>query len=88
VVYIELPAGYKPADIDIASVKLEGTIPAEPRPYAIGDYDKDGVPDLMVKFRRSDVIKLLPNGEQVTVHVTGKAGAASFEGIDVIKVLP
>jgi hypothetical protein len=96
VVYIELPTGYNVKDIDIASVRLEGpalseaegTIPAETWPYAIGDHDKDGIPDLMVKFRRSDVIKLLPNGNQVTVQVTGKVGTTAFEGVDVIRVMP
>jgi hypothetical protein len=87
VVYIELPAGLKPADIDIASIRLEGVVPAEARPYAIGDYDKDGIPDLMVKFKRSDVINLLQNGESVPVHVTGRVGSTTFEGVDVIRVI-
>jgi hypothetical protein len=86
VVYIELPAGYNPADIDISTIRLEGAIPAEPRPYAFGDRDKDGIPDLMVKFKRSEVINVLPNGDNVTVHVTGKVGAVTFEGVDVIRV--
>lgn len=88
VAYIELPSGYKPADIDISSVRLEGTIPAELHPSAIGDHDKDGIPDLMVKFKRSDVINLLSNGERVTVHVGGNLGTTTFEGIDIIKVMP
>jgi len=87
VVYIELPAGYMPSDIDISSLRLEGSIPAEPRPYEIGDYDKDGIPDLMVKFKRSDAISLLPSGEHVVVHVTGKVGSTAFEGVDIIRVI-
>jgi hypothetical protein len=86
VVYIELPAGHKVVDIDISSIRLEGTISAETWPYAIGDHDKDGIPDLMVKFKRSAVINLLPNGEQVTVHVTGKVSTTSFDGVDIIRV--
>jgi hypothetical protein len=86
-VYIELPAGYKPSDIDVSSIRLEGTIPAELRPYALGDYDKDGIPDLMVKFKRSDVIGLLPAGDNVPVHVVGKVGSITFEGVDVIRVI-
>ncbi len=42
----------------------------------------------MVKFKRGDVIKLLPNGDQVTVHVMGKVGTTTFEGVDVIRVIP
>ncbi len=87
VVYIELPVGYNVADIDISSIRLETTIPAELRPYAIGDHDKDGIPDLMVKFKRSDVINLLPNGEQVTVHVTGRVGVTTLDGVDIIRVM-
>jgi streptogramin lyase len=87
-VRIELPAGHKPADIDLASIRLEGTIAAEPRPYELGDFDKDGIPDLMVKFDRSKVLSLLPSGEKVKVHVTGKVGAVTFEGVDVIRVIP
>jgi hypothetical protein len=86
-VYIELPAGYNITDISIPSLRIEGTISAELRPYAIGDQDKDGIPDLMVKFKRADAINLLPNGEQVTVKVTGKVGTVTFDGVDVIRVL-
>ncbi|HWR57855.1 MAG TPA: hypothetical protein VN328_03110, partial [Thermodesulfovibrionales bacterium] len=88
VVYMELPKGYNVKDINISSIRLEGTIPAEPWPYAIGDYDKDGIPDLMVKFKRSNVINLLPLGDNVRVHVTGKVGATTFEGVDAIRVIP
>ncbi|WP_243689111.1 hypothetical protein, partial [Geotalea toluenoxydans] len=87
VVRIELPAGYDPADADISSIRLEGTIAAEARPYEIGDCDKDGIKDLMVKFRRSEVIKVLPSGERVPVHVTGKVGSVGFEGVDLIRVM-
>ena len=86
-VYIELSVGYKVADIDISSIRLEGTIPAETWPYTVGDYDKDGLPDLMVKFKRGDVISLLPNGELVPVHVTGRVGTTSFDGVDIIRVM-
>ena len=88
VVYIEFPAGYKPADVDVTTVRLEGSIPAELRPAAVGDHDKDGIQDLMVKFKRSAVISLLSSGEKVTVHVSGKVGAMSFDGVDVIRVIP
>jgi hypothetical protein len=87
VVYIELPVGYKAADIDVSSIRLEGTIPGELRPSAVGDQDRDGIPDLIVKFKRSDVINLLPNGDHVPVHVTGKVGTATFDGVDIIRVI-
>ncbi len=88
VVYIELPAGYNVTNIAISSIRLEGIIPAESWPYSIGDYDKDGIPDLMVKFKRSSVINILPNGDNVIVHVTGMVGTTTFEGVDRIRVIP
>jgi hypothetical protein len=48
----------------------------------------DGIPDLMVKFKRSDVINLLDCGDNVPVRVTGTAGTMTFEGIDTIRVIP
>jgi hypothetical protein len=87
VVYIELPVGYNVKDIAISSIRLEETIPAETWPYAMGDYDKDGIPDLMVKFNRDAVIKLLPLGTSVKVHVTGTVGSTTFEGVDTIRVI-
>jgi hypothetical protein len=87
VVYIELPTGYKVSDIQISSILLNGTIHAEAWPYSIGDYDKDGIPDLMVKFKRADVINLLPNGDRVQVLVNGTVGTTTFEGVDTIRVI-
>lgn len=87
VVYIELPQGYNVSDIIISSILFEGTIPAEPWPYNIGDYDKDGISDLMVKFKRADVINLLPNGDNIIVHVKGIVGTKTFEGFDIIRVI-
>ena len=88
VVYIELPSGYNVSGINISSVRFEGIIPAESWPYALGDYDKDGIPDLMVKFNRDDVINILPNGDNIPVHVTGIVGSTTFEGVDRIRVIP
>jgi hypothetical protein len=41
----------------------------------------------MVKFRRSEVIALLPEGKHVPVHVTGMVNSTTFEGVDVIRVI-
>jgi hypothetical protein len=86
-VYIELPDGYDVNDIIISSILLEGTVPAETWPYSIGDHDKDGIPDLMVKFKRADVINILPNGDNVLVHVSGTVGTVTFDGVDTIRVI-
>lgn len=75
------------SDIIISSIFLNGTIHAETRPYCIEDYDNAGIPDLKVKFKRSDVINLLPNGDNVQVLVTGTVGTITFEGVDTIRVI-
>lgn len=86
-VYIELPTGYNVADISVSSLRLNGTVPAVSWPYAVGDYDKDNIPDLMVKCDRTAAINLLPNGDHVTVTVTGTVGTTTFEGVDTIRVI-
>jgi hypothetical protein len=42
----------------------------------------------MVKFRRSDVIDVLPEGDEVPVTLTGTVGMVTFEGMDSIRVIP
>jgi hypothetical protein len=89
--YIELPEGYDVADINVSTIMLNGTVPSELRPTAIGDYDSDGVPDLMVKFNRTAVSELiLSQGIKygnVTLTITGKLNDGTlFEGSDVIRV--
>jgi hypothetical protein len=85
--YIELPEGYDPADIDASTVLLNETVPAEPEPTSVGDYDEDGLPDRTVKFSRSQVIDILPNGDQVEVRVGGEVAGEPFAGADTIRVL-
>lgn len=65
-------------------------------PTTIGDYDSDGIPDLMVKFSRTDVKTLLAvphydsgtgNGNNIEFVVTGDIAGNSFEESDWIKVI-
>ena len=96
-VAIELPHGYNAKDIDISSIRLEGTVHAESWPYEIKDHyldhgcDRDHTghnhSELTVKFKRDDVIAVLPVGDHVPVHVTGTIGSTSFEGVDIIRVI-
>lgn len=86
--YIELPEGYDVNDIDVGTVMLNETVPAEPKPTEIGDYDDDGIPDLMVKFDRSEVKDILEPGDAVPITVTGAlTDGPSFEGTDTIRVI-
>lgn len=95
-VEIELPHGYKVSDIDISSIRLEGTVAAEYLPHDAHGRSHDGCDhdrsrhdhsELTVKFRRSDVIAVLPEGKHVPVHVTGRVGGVVFEGADIIRVI-
>ena len=87
-VYTELPAGYNVTEINVSTMMLNETVPAELHPTEIGDYDDDGIPDLMVKFDRQAVIAMLPVGDAVNVTVTGKLyDGTPFEGSDTIRVI-
>jgi len=97
-VKIELPSGYRASDVDIASLRLEGTVHAEPWPYHAGcSHDEEGKHcnrdgdhgerEFMVKFRKSEALKVLPDGNRVPVHVIGRLGAMTFEGVDYIRVI-
>ncbi|MCK4736228.1 MAG: right-handed parallel beta-helix repeat-containing protein [Methanophagales archaeon] len=86
--YTALPEGYDVSAINVSTVMLNDRVQAETDPTEIGDYDEDGIPDLMVKFDRQAVIDTLPVGNAVNVTVTGKLyDGTSFEGNDVIRVI-
>ena len=85
--YIELPEGYHMADIDVSTILLNCTVSAETSPTAIGDYDADGVPDLMVKFDRNAVQGTVEAGESVEITITGQVNGTDFKGTDTIKVI-
>ena len=88
--YIELPEGYDVNDINVSSILLNDTIPAELEPIAIGDCDNDTVPDLMVKFNRTAVSEFILGQNiaygNVTLTITGEVAGTLFEGSDIIMV--
>jgi len=92
--YIELPEGYDVAGIDASTILLNDAIPAESRPIAIGDYDSDGIPDLVLKFDRAEVIEYILNSGitdkfmRVTLTITGKLNDGTpFQGSNTIRVI-
>ena len=85
-VYIELPPSYEVSQIDISSIRLNGTVPALTKPTEVGDYDSDGIPDLMVKFDKAAMQDTLTVGEEVEVTITGEVAGIVFEGSDTIRV--
>jgi hypothetical protein len=83
--YIELPEDYSVADIDVSSLLLEETVSANPRPVAIGDYDYDGVPDLMVKFDRGALAALLAPGDQEVTLSGYLEDGTPLVGSDIVR---
>jgi hypothetical protein len=93
--YIELPQGFDVGDIDIDTVAivavdeatLDDPLYAKLKPTSIGDYDSDGIPDLMVKFDRKDFIDALTPGNRL-ITLSGELTAGNtFQGNDTIKVI-
>ncbi|UCG91550.1 MAG: hypothetical protein JSV97_10785, partial [candidate division WOR-3 bacterium] len=96
--HIELPEGYSVEDIDLNTVALtaiDGTpIDSLYRegPTNIGDHNNNGIPDLMVKFNRGDLIDVLETMVEPPVYVeltvTGElTDGPLFEGSDVVRVI-
>lgn len=98
-VYIELPEGYNVTNIDVNSIKLTvdgGNFWVDSAAStAIGDYDGDGISDLMVKFDRTAIRNHLIEIDLETedgpfyetyVYITGAVDAAEFSGLDTIRV--
>ena len=82
---IELPPGRDPTSIDLATVRLAGTVPADPHYRRTSDWDHDGRSELEVRFAFEAVVPLLHAGTN-TLAVTGKAAGTPFLGSDTIVV--
>jgi len=85
--YIELPPDYDVSQIGISSIRLNGIVPALAKPTQIGDYDADGIPDLMVKFNGAAVKNMLAPGDHVEIAISGEVAGILFEGTDTIQVI-
>lgn len=84
---LEPSAPITAGDIDVPSVRLNGSVPVAPSaPTALGDHNGNGVPDLMLKFERLAVELSVPEGDEVAVTVTGTARGLAFLGTDHIRV--
>lgn len=78
--YIQLPNGYDVADIDVASIRLEGSLEVQH-----SDLNGDV---LMVKFDRSEVQAMLEPGENVlTLAGQFTGGGLQFQGSDTIQAI-
>jgi len=97
--FVELLEGYDVSDIDVSTILMNGTIPVDSgAPVEVGDYDADGIPDLMVKFSGTEVINYVKNninlitlGEEnfmdVNLTIIGElSNTIMFQGSDTVKV--
>jgi len=90
--YIELSDDYSVEDIDFVTLTQLNSDPlysplATVGPSELGDHDDDGIPDLMVKFDRQELIPFHEVGE-AELTVTGElVDGTLFEGSDTIRVI-
>ena len=89
--YIELPEGYDAVDIDIetALLILGGThiAVADRSPTEIGDYNDNGVSDLMLKFDRGSVQEAVCFGLMQMRLYCETGDGTRFEGSDSVLVI-
>jgi hypothetical protein len=92
-VYIEFPTDYNVNDIDVSTVTLDNAISVDlSAPSTIGDYNSNGVLDLMIKFSGAEVTDyILSKGtgqENITLNVSGELlNETSFTGSDFINII-
>jgi len=84
---------YDVSKINISTIFLNGIIRAETNPKykfvknpEISDRDGDGLPELMVKFNRAEVLKILRGGS-VVLTVMGEVNGQPFIGNDTVRVV-
>jgi len=89
--YIEMPLchDYDATKINFGTIMLNDQIKAESKPIEIGDYDGNGIPDLMIKFSRQAVQAIIIEvGENVEITISGRlVDGTIFKGKDIIKVI-
>ncbi len=79
--------GFFVEEIVVSSVRLQQVIPPVPGSEEIQDADNDGIMELVLKFSRAAFQAILPQGEYVTVTVSGTVRTRTFSGDDVIRTL-
>ncbi|MFX0038839.1 MAG: hypothetical protein ACFFCY_16235 [Promethearchaeota archaeon] len=90
-VYLEIANDYDVYDIILEEILLNDFLNFESKPFNIGDWDNDNIPDLMIKFDRSAVICFLLTLEPLQfweVTITGKLfDGVKFKATSVIELL-
>ena len=91
---IELTEPFKVEDIDINTVALtevngDAIEPplATAGPSKIGDYDRDGVADLQIRFNISSLIPILETGENSLTVSGNMVDGRKLKGIGTVSVI-
>jgi len=88
--FLELEAGYDPGLVAPSGVALildgHTLLHAVPGCSRVGDHDRDGVPDLMLKFDRSRLLEALGPGES-QVALTGSVSGVFFQQDFTVRVM-
>ena len=80
-------APFRIEDVDLSTVRLEGTVPAEAAQIVQTDGNGDGIPDLTVQFSRAAVDPLLTVGtDRLEVSGSLRTGEV-FRGTGLLRVL-
>jgi hypothetical protein len=90
--FIGLPSEYDTEDIAISTISLTTSLgqieTSENFPNAIVDINGDNVPELMVKFDRSDLINILEHMQFCNIKINGELqDKTQFEGGGAIELI-
>ncbi|MEK6977552.1 MAG: hypothetical protein AABX40_04020, partial [Candidatus Hydrothermarchaeota archaeon] len=85
--YIELPAGYDVNNINVSTVRLNGVVPADPKTDTVGDRDKDGIPDMKIRFDKAEVVALLNPGDNLLTLTGSLTDGTPFKGSDTLQAI-
>ena len=85
--WLEPPLPFSVTAIDVATVRVNDIPVAPGSQPVVGDEDRDGIPDLQLRFDRAALEQTLVGGDRVSVTLSGRIGGRLFAGTDVIRVL-
>jgi len=92
--YLEVPAPFSAYMVDPTSirvVRVNGVNLANPIPIAsvhdVSDHNRNGVPDLTVKFDRASLVRVLSPGTATITVDFELSGGPMFRGSDTVRVL-
>lgn len=83
--WIEPHAPQTAASIDVASLRMNGSVPIDPAATPrFTDHDRDGVLELLVRFDRAAVAAAVPAGGPAIMTVTGTMAGLPFVAADTL----